>query len=195
MNNLRLSIQEIADLKEGRKSLEDIEKTHDGTSMGKIKGTLEDFIENHKLNKQQAVKVYEPDKPSPSGHIKLSPDVPHGTTEEELEHIKKNMDNIPSLEKGLEEGNLHARLYIPYTMTWWLVVGKENVKGDVNLLAIERRRGPVLNRNKMQLFSLKNLLEFAPDLKIDDEWTINDGKEIYNSKDYEKMKTDFLNLR
>ena len=192
---MKLSIKEIADLKEGRKSLEEITKTHDGTSMGKVKDTLEDFIKNHRLNKQQAVKVYEPHKPLPSGYIKINPDVPHGTIEEELEYIKKNMRDIPSLEKGLEEGKFYARLYIPYTLTWWLVVGKENVKGDINLLAIERRRGPILNRNKMQLFSLKNLLEFAPNLRIDDKWNMEKGKEIYNSKDYEEMKTDFLNLK
>ena len=171
---------------------EEIEKTHDGTSMGKVKNTLDDFIKNHRLDKQQAVKLYEPHRDPPKGWIKQSPDVPHGTIKEELNYIKKNMKNIPSLEKGLEEGNFHARLYIPYTMTAWLVVGKENVKGDVNLLAIERRRGPILNRNKMQLFSLKNLLEFAPDLRIDDTWSIEKGKTFYGSKDYEHMKKEFL---
>ena len=49
MNNLRLSIQEIADLKEGRKTLEEIEKTHDGTSMGKIGPVLDKWIEEGHL--------------------------------------------------------------------------------------------------------------------------------------------------
>ena len=60
------------------------------------------------------------------------------------------------------------------------------------MIAIERRRGPILNRNKMQLFSLKNLLEFAPDLRIDDTWSIEKGKTFYDSKDYEHMKKEFL---
>lgn len=45
--NLKLSIQEIADLKEGRKTLEEIEKTHDGTSMSHIKPIIEDFIKEN----------------------------------------------------------------------------------------------------------------------------------------------------
>lgn len=45
MNNLRLSIQEIADLKEGRKTLEEIEKTHDGTSSGPIKSGIRQVVD------------------------------------------------------------------------------------------------------------------------------------------------------
>ena len=42
-----LSIKEIADLKEGRKTLEELTKTHDGTSMGTIGPILDELCRTH----------------------------------------------------------------------------------------------------------------------------------------------------
>ena len=63
MKNLRLSIQEIADLKEGRKSLKEITKTHDGTSMGQgfMKHALP-FIKRHATSNVSRALIFEIDK-------------------------------------------------------------------------------------------------------------------------------------
>lgn len=61
MNNLRLSIQEIADLKSGKKTLDEITRTHDGTSLGKIKGSLDYFIKEFAKDSGQNIMVVESD--------------------------------------------------------------------------------------------------------------------------------------
>lgn len=43
---MRLTIREIADLKEGRKSLDEITKTHDGTSLGKISSVMDKWTQS-----------------------------------------------------------------------------------------------------------------------------------------------------
>lgn len=44
---MKLSIQEIADLKEGRKTLDEITKTHDGTSMGGLRNNIKDIVKEY----------------------------------------------------------------------------------------------------------------------------------------------------
>lgn len=61
MTTLRLSIREIADLKEGRKSWEDIEKTHDGTSMGTLRNNLKDFIKKYGDSEKRVEQVVSSD--------------------------------------------------------------------------------------------------------------------------------------
>ncbi len=54
-----LSIQEIADLKEGRKTLKQITKTHDGTSMSNLKIPLKNFIDKYSQIYAVTVEVYD----------------------------------------------------------------------------------------------------------------------------------------
>ncbi len=50
---MRLSIEEIALVKSKKKSLDDILKTHDGTSMGRIKSKLKEFIKDNAKNRKR----------------------------------------------------------------------------------------------------------------------------------------------
>ena len=58
---MKLTINEIADLKEGRKTLDEITKTHDGTSMGKINYWINRFSRDYRLDEYQGVQIVNED--------------------------------------------------------------------------------------------------------------------------------------
>jgi len=58
---MKLTIKEIADLKEGRKTMEEIRKTHDGTSMGKLRENLKNFISKYKQNDKRVEQIVSSD--------------------------------------------------------------------------------------------------------------------------------------
>lgn len=94
MNNLRLSIQEIADLKEGRRSLEEIEKTHDGTSMGTIGPILDELCRTKGTKKQvlafdeNGKRVYKIDDDDRKNDIGI-------------QHLEQNISDIDGEKKNL----------------------------------------------------------------------------------------------
>lgn len=57
-----LSIQEIASLKSGRRTLEEIIKTHDGTSLGKVRPAIAKYVEEYSLSPFREVGVMSDDK-------------------------------------------------------------------------------------------------------------------------------------
>lgn len=52
-----LNIQEIASLKSGMKTLEEIRKTHDGTSLGKVRPAITKYVEEYSLSPFREVGV------------------------------------------------------------------------------------------------------------------------------------------
>ena len=54
-----LSIQEIADLKGGRKSVDEIRKTHDGTSMGQLNGIIKNKADEYRKPPNQHIFIYD----------------------------------------------------------------------------------------------------------------------------------------
>lgn len=93
MKDLRLSIQEIADLKEGRRSLEDIEKTHDGTSMGTI-GPILDELCRMKGTKKQVLAYDENGKRV----YKIDDE---GKNDIGIQHLEQNISKINGEKKNL----------------------------------------------------------------------------------------------
>lgn len=58
MKQITLTIQEIADLKEGRRTLKNIRKTHDGTSMGGLRKIIQDFAQKYALERDKHIATY-----------------------------------------------------------------------------------------------------------------------------------------
>lgn len=57
--SLKLNIRDIVDLKEGRKTLNQIIKTHDGTSMGQLNGIIKSKAEKYRKHPNQHIFIYD----------------------------------------------------------------------------------------------------------------------------------------
>lgn len=96
-NSLKLTIKQIADLKEGRRTLQEITKTHDGTSMGGLRSNIQNFKQKYATANWKHIISYD-ENGNVVNHSQL--------TEFQIEYLKipsevynnnKNMDLISNL--------------------------------------------------------------------------------------------------
>lgn len=119
-NSLKLTIKEIADLKEGRKTLEEIEKTHDGTSMGTIGPILDELCRTKGTKKQvlafdeNGKKVYEIDD--------------NGKNDNGIQHLERDISSIDG-----EKKNLHGVVSENRTLSGRTVADIEYNDGELNI--------------------------------------------------------------
>ena len=67
---------------------------------------------------------------------------------------------VPSIEQAKIEKRFYARIYIPYSLTAWYVVGADDVCGDCKLFVVEKRFNWIfgllkLNAKIVRLFELE----------------------------------------
>lgn len=87
-------------------------------------------------------------------------------------------DNMPSIEDGKKEQNVVARIFIPYTINGWYIMGADKTEKGYNILAIEKWNTPFILKVKEKILSLSELLNKYDNIQYDENWQIIKMKDL-----------------
>lgn len=112
--------------------------------------------------------------------------------EEKYNKVKNVLKDTPNIKDGLKEGVLYQRLFIPYTLNGWYIAGCEKKDDDIKLLAMRKWNTPFVLTFKIQIVSLKELINKYDTLTLDSKWTKKHYNSKFSSHSWDKLKNKFL---
>lgn len=93
----------------------------------------------------------------------------------------KILDQIPSIKQAKQEKIIYARLFIPYTINGFYIMGADKIKNDYKLFVVEKWNTPFvlkINYKEVLLSELKNKYNT---LKLDEKWQNHPVIEVFNT--------------
>ena len=85
---------------------------------------------------------------------------------------KTFLENVPSIDEGKMEKKFYARLFIPFTINGWYVMGADKVGNDYKLFVVEKWNTPLVLRIYTKTVLLSELVGKFNTLKVDNEWNV-----------------------
>lgn len=83
---------------------------------------------------------------------------------------KEFFDSLPSIQKAKKEKKIYGRLFIPYTINNFYIMGADKIKNDYKLFVVEKWNTPLILKINYKEVLLSELTGKYNSLKFDKEW-------------------------
>ena len=93
---------------------------------------------------------------------------------------KKLFENIPTIEEGKYEKKVYQRLFIPYTINNFYVMGADKIDDDYKLFVVEKWNTPFILKINYKIVLLSTLISKYDSLKADPKWKPTHLSKIFN---------------
>jgi len=86
-----------------------------------------------------------------------------------------------SIKQAKKEKKVYARLFIPYTINGFYVMGADKINNDYKLLVVEKWNTPFILKINYKEILLSELTKKYDSLTIDKEWKTENLSNIFNN--------------
>ena len=93
---------------------------------------------------------------------------------------KEFFDNLPSISKAKKEQKIYGRLFIPFTINGFYVMGADKISDDYKLFIVEKWNTPFILKINYKEVLLSELTNKYEDLTFDDKWSQDTLKNIFD---------------
>ena len=95
--------------------------------------------------------------------------------------MNEMLNNIPSIENAKIEKKIYARLFIPYTINGWYIMGVDKLANDYKLFVVEKWNTPLILRINAKTILLSELVNKYDSLTFDENWNVDYAFNVFSN--------------